>query len=456
MEHNLQVDDELFVDIKRLGINGEGIAFYKKLTIFVKDALPKENVFVKITKVNNKYANAEIKELKVASKDRCNHFCEYYTKCGGCSLQHLSYEASGALKRDILMESISRYTSLNPRSFEIKPTILMKNPMEYRAKANLPARIGEHGTVFGLYAPNSTKFVRVKKCYVQDERINEIALSCGKALDSLAISAYDLKNEKGFVKFIVVRISKYSGDAQVTYILNRKPNHLDELGKLTLKITNVVSVYYSINDVADETNIFGKEINKIAGEDFIIEAIGDLKYELYPNSFFQLNPSQTEILYEEVKKACKLSKKENVIDAYCGVGTIGLYLAKYAKEVVGIESNKQAIINANENADLNGITNCRFIEGDASNVLPYLAKDRFIPDIMIFDPPRSGLSDEVKKTVLKVLPRRIVYVSCNPSTLAKDLESLKNNYSISYIQPVDMFPFTSHVESVCVMYKKDA
>lgn len=450
----LKIDEEIFLDIKRLGINGEGIGYYKKLAIFVPNTLPKENVLVKIVKVYPKYALGEVLEIKKPSPIRSEHFCEYYTKCGGCSLQHLDYQASGELKRDIVMEAITRYTKINPRSFEVKKTLLMESAMGYRAKVNLPVKNGIHGAVWGLYAPNSEKFIRVKNCYVQNPHINEIANEVMKVLDKLVIKAYDAKEKKGYVRYLVIRNSQYQNEAQVSLILFKEIKNINELGQEILKIKGVVSVYYSINDDPSSVEIFGKKIVKIAGSDTITEAIGDYKYKLLPNSFFQLNPKQAYILYEEVKKAAKLSMKENVLDAFCGVGSIGIYLAKYAKEVVGVEANKEAIINAKENAVLNKLNNIRFIEGNASNVLPYLARDKFVADVMVFDPPRTGMTPEIKEAILKCKPRRIVYVSCNPASLAKDLNVLIENYSIRYIQPIDMFPFTAHVECIALLQRK--
>jgi 23S rRNA (uracil-5-)-methyltransferase RumA len=218
----VNVGDEIFLDIKRLGINGEGIGYYKKQAIFVNDALPKENVLVKITKTFKGYATADLLEIKVPSPNRTTPFCPYFTKCGGCSLQHIDYKAQGELKRELLMESITRYTKLNPRSFEVKPTILMDNPNNYRAKVSLPIKNGIHGTVFGLYAPNSEKFIRIKNCGVQNEQINNIMEEVTKALDKLAITAFDGKSKKGHVRYVVCRSSVYSKEVQVTFILAKE------------------------------------------------------------------------------------------------------------------------------------------------------------------------------------------------------------------------------------------
>ena len=451
----VNVGDELFLDIKRLGINGEGIGYYKKQAIFVDGALPKENVLVKVTKTFKGYALAELLEIKVSSPNRTTPFCPYYTKCGGCSLQHLDYKAQGELKREILMESITRYTKINPRSFEVKPTIVMENPQNYRAKVSLPIRNGIHGTVFGLYAPNSEKFIRIKNCGVQNEQINTVMEEVTKALDKLAITAYDGKSKKGHVRYVVCRASVHSKEIQVTFILAKELKNIEELALEVMKNKQVVSVYYSVNNDTDDVSIFGDNLHKVSGKDCIVEKIGDYYYNLLPNSFFQLNPTQAKVLYDEVKKAAKLSFKENVLDAFCGVGSIGIYLAKWAKEVVGVESNKQAVANAKENAAKNKLKNIRFIEGNATNVLPYLVKDNFIPDVMVFDPPRTGMTPEIKEAVLKSLPKRVVYVSCNPASLAKDLAILTEKYNVKYIQPIDMFPFSSHVESVVLLSRKD-
>lgn len=451
----VKVGDEIFLDIKRVGINGEGIGYYKKQAIFVDGALPKENVLVKITKTFKGYASAELLEIKTSSENRVAPFCPYYTKCGGCSLQHIDYKAQGELKREILMESITRYTKLNPRSFEIKPTILIENPYNYRAKVSLPIRNGIHGTVFGLYAPNSEKFIRIKNCGVQNEQINSAMEEITKALDKLAITAYDGKSKKGHVRYVVCRASVYSKEMQVTFILSKELKNINELAIEVMKNSKIVSVYYSINNDTDDVGIFGDDLVKVAGKDSIVEKIGDYLYNLMPNSFFQLNPVQAKILYDEVKKAAKLSFKENVLDAFCGVGSIGIYLAKWAKEVVGVESNKQAVLNAKENAKINKLKNIRFIEGNATNVLPYLVKDNFIPDVMVFDPPRTGMTPEIKEAILKSLPKRIVYVSCNPASLAKDLAVLSEKYNVKYIQPIDMFAFSSHIESVTLLEFKN-
>lgn len=454
MEHNLKIGDQIFVDIKRLGINGEGVAFYKRLSVFVPDALPKENVLVEITKVYNKYAEAKIIEQKTEAPFRVKPTCPYYTKCGACNLSHVLYQESGKIKRDMLMEALERYSGLNPRSFEIKDTVLSENPNNYRFKATLPLRQGEHGVVWGLYHPNSEKFIRIKDCQVHHPLINEIANQVCNVLTNENISAYDLKNKKGFVKYLIIRLSHYNLEASVSLILNELPKNIDDLGKKINDIENVSSVYYSINQEEDTQDFFGKEIIKIAGNDFITESIVSNKFELRPSSFFQINVLQAESLFETVKKLAKLSKKENIIDAYCGVGVIGIHLAKNANNVYGIENNKEAIISAKKNAKINEINNIKFIDGDVEKTISYLLKDKNQIDMIVLDPPRVGLTDQIKKIILNSNVKKIIYVSCNPSTLAKDLGVLKQKYNVSQMIPFDMFPQTSHVEAVCSLVKR--
>ncbi len=444
--NNIKENDEIIVDIKRLGINGEGIAYYLRKTIFIKNALPDEIVKIKITKDNSNYFEAEIVNFIKQSAHRIKPFCKYFYLCGGCQLQHLSYENSKKLKREMLMDTISKYSGLNPRTFQVNETIIMDNPKNYRNKSQMAVCTKNNNLSTSLYKVNSNENISIDYCDVQNEIINSVNIKVLKLLEIFDIKSID---NDGILKNLVVRISTSTNEVQVTIIISKDDNNINKVAKEIISIPNVVSVYKSINKT---NNMFGNLI-KLEGTDTICETIGAFKFNLLPTSFFQLNPIQTNKLYETVKKLCKLSFKENVIDAYCGVGTIGMYLAKNAKEVIGIEINEDSITNAITNAKLNKIKNISFINGDATIEIPKLINDGFIPDIMVFDPPRTGLSDEIKKVINLTLPKRIVYVSCNPSTLAKDLEQLKNNYQVKSITPFDMFPYTSHIESVTLLEK---
>ncbi len=443
--NNLKIGDELIVDIKRLGINGEGIAFYLRKTIFINNALPDETVLIKIIKDNDTYLEGEIIKFIKTSEYRVQPFCPHYNKCGGCSLQHLDYNKSKEYKRDILMETLTKYSGLNPRTFQVNETVIMDNPKNYRNKSQMVIT-GDKELSLGLYETNSRDVVNIKNCNVQNEIVNSINIKVLSILEHYNLTS---SIDGGILKNLVTRVSTSNNNAQVTIIVSKDDKVLSTIAKDIMNIPNVVSVYKSVNKTE---NMFG-DIVLLEGNETICETIGNFKYNLLPTSFFQLNPIQTHKLYETVKKLSKLSFKENVLDSYCGAGTIGIYLAKNSKEVIGIEINKDAITNANNNAILNKIKNISFINGDATEEIPSLVKT-FTPDIMVFDPPRTGLSKEIRDIVNKVLPKRVIYVSCNPSTLAKDLKELSNKYKVKSITPFDMFPYTAHIESVTLLELK--
>lgn len=446
--NKIKIDDEIIVDVKRLGINGEGIAYYLKKAVFIDNALPSETVKIKIIKDEEKYLVGEITKIVNPSKYRTTPFCKYYKRCGGCQLQHLDYKQSGIVKRDMLMKTISKYSGLNPRTFQVNETVIMENPKNYRNKSQMLVSTLETKLTTSLYELDSREKVEINNCPIQNEIINDVNNKTLRILEAFGIKASD---DGGILKNLVVRTSTTNNNTQVTFIITKDDIRLNNVAKEIMNIPNVKSVYKSINN--SDSHMFGEMI-KLEGEDTITEKIGDFNFNLLPTSFFQLNPIQTNKLYATVKKLCKLSFKENVIDAYCGVGTIGMYISKNAKEVVGIEINEDSITNAIANAKLNKVKNIRFINGDATVEIPKLVNEGFNADIMVFDPPRTGLSNDIKSLINSTLPKRIVYVSCNPSTLSKDLGELKGKYNVKSITPFDMFPFTSHIESVTLLEKK--
>ncbi len=450
MQTDLRENDEIIVDIKRLGINGEGIAFYKKLAIFVEGALPGEGVNVKITKILKNMAFAEVIDFKHISKDRVEPKCGYYEKCGACQVMHVNYNKMLEYKRELVIESIARYTKLNPRSFEIHKTIGMDNPYGYRFKSSLPLRHNEKTSV-GIIKANTNIVVPIDFCLNQNDIINNINKEVCKLIDKFGIEVYDHKENKGLIRYIVVRVSHYNKEAQVTLVVSKKGFNLKPIAKEIMKISHVVGVFESYND-GEGVSIFGTT-KKLDGKDTITETIGSYKFELGPDTFFQLNPIQTEKLYEVVKKATKLSMKETVLDLYCGVGTIGIYLSKFAKEIIGIETNEISIENAKTNAVINKVRNASFYAGSVDDILPKVLREKQV-DVLVCDPPRTGLGEYVAKTIVKSQAKQVVYVSCNPATLAKDLAILSEKYHVKWIQPVDMFPNTSHVECVCSLSLK--
>ena len=435
----------LELDVKKIGINGEGIAYYNKKIVFIDNALPKEKVKVEIVEETDKFIKADLKEIIVKSPYRVNPICPKYYECGGCSLQHLSYNEQLYMKRELVIEALEKYSGLNPRKFEIKKTLGMTNPNNYRNKVSAPIK-DLNGGAWGMYKPNTNHLVILHDCIVQYNDLNECLNEIVKMMDKLGFKPKS-KNE-GLIKYIVARQSSYTKEIQVTFILGETKTDITPLVNEVKTLKNVVSIYSDINK-GESPDIFGTKLKKHYGEDYITDKLDNYIFNLLPNAFFQLNPSQAVVLYNETKKAAKLSLKEKVVDCYCGVGTISLWVSKLAKEVIGIENNKESIKSANENASNNKVKNVSFICGDATIELDKINDI----DVIIADPPRSGMRDLTYK-ILDKEPKRVVYVSCNPSTLAKDLKVLSKKYEVRYIQPIDMFPYTPNVECVVSMVFK--
>ncbi len=439
--------EKIQIDIKKLGINGEGIGYINRKAIFVDGAIPSEKVEIVIDEDKEKYAVGHIVNFIKKSPFRVTPKCSVYDKCGGCTLQHIDYQKTLEYKKEIVSESFARYAKINPKSFEIKDTIGNDDPYHYRNKASVPIVYDGEKLRAGLYEINTKKIVFMDECIVHDKIINEVIDKVLNVLDKYQIKAFNPKYKNGVVKYIVCRVA--SNTVMVSLILNKEYD-LSGIASDILGIDKVVSFYTCVSNDPTNHEIFAGDIKLIAGEKVIVETLGDKKFSLLPNAFFQLNSKQTIKLYDEIRKAAKLSKKEIVLDAYCGVGTISKWVSKLALEVIGIDNNKEAIINANANKE----KNTRFICSDIKKIYPKLIKDDMEPDVVLVDPPRVGLGEDFIKLLLDSEPRRIVYTSCNPSTLAKDVNMLMSKYAIKYVQPVDMFPFTSHIESVCLLELK--
>ena len=452
----LKVDQEFLVTIKRIGINGEGIGYYKRQAVFIPGTLVGEEVVAVCSRVAGGYAEAEVVRIKKKSKHRKNPPCEVFGKCGGCQLQHMTYPEQLRVKRDMIVQAIERYTNLDVEEFEIRSTMGMEDPIHYRNKAQMPVGFDDEGIMVGFYAMNSRELVQVSDCQVQYEGINHVINHAVDLLDEYKVYAYAPKTKKGTARHIVVRQGNHTKQIQVTFVMaNQDFKLMDKLAKeLMTYCPDVKSVYLNIN-TEDTHEIFGSEMIHIAGEKFITDKLGRFKFNLSPRAFYQLNPEQTVKLYNQVKHAAMLTGKEKVVDAYCGVGTIGQWVADKAGEVRGVDITRSAITDAKENAKLNGLSNTYYVVGKVEKVVPKWANEGFKPDVVIVDPPRTGLQPELLEMLKRVQPQTLLYVSCNPSTLAKNLKELTKKYRIDYIQPIDLFPQTSHVESVVRLVKKN-
>ncbi|MGE7921049.1 23S rRNA (uracil(1939)-C(5))-methyltransferase RlmD [Viridibacillus sp. NPDC093762] len=450
----MEMGQKLNITIKRLGINGEGIGYYKRNVVFVKGALPGEDVSAQVTKVNRNFAEAEVVKIHKKSPIRQTPPCPVYEECGGCQLQHITYKGQLAAKRDVIVQALTKYVKSQANKIDVRPTIGMDDPWHYRNKSQFQVRKPDNKVLAGLYSANSHKLLNIEECVVQHPATTKITTATKHILDELNIPIYDGRS-KGIVRTIVVRTGIKTGEVQLVLITTRKnfPKKEVLVEKLKQIDPAVVSIVQNIN--AEKTSlIFGDETYTLAGKETIHEELGELAFDLSARAFFQLNPTQTVHLYNEIKKAAALTGKETVVDAYCGVGTIGLWLAKDAKEVRGMDIIPESIQDAKLNAKKHGFNHVKYVTGSAEEWLAKWRKEKFAPDVLTVDPPRTGLAPSLLNTILQVKPKRFVYTSCNPSTLAKDLQELTKVYDIQYIQPIDMFPQTAHVESVTLLTLK--
>ena len=452
----LKIGQEFLVTIKRIGINGEGIGYYKRQAVFIPEALVGEEVVAKCTYLAGTHAKAELVRVKKKSPHRQKPSCDVYGKCGGCQLQHMTYPEQLRVKKDMVIQALERYTNLDMETVQVRETIGMDTPYHYRNKAQMPVGYDDEGIMVGLYAMNSRELVQVSDCKVQYQGINQVMNHVVDLLDEYQVFAYSPKTKTGTARHIVIRQGYQTKEVQVVLVMaNYDFKAIDRLaGELMSYCPDVSSVYLNVHK-EDTHEILGEKMIHIAGTKLITDKLGRFTFNLSPRAFYQLNPEQTVKLYEEVKTAAALTGKELVVDAYCGVGTIGQWLADAAKEVRGVDITRQAISDAKENAKLNGLTNTYYATGKAEQVVPKWTQEGLKPDVVIVDPPRSGLQPELMAMLKLVGPKKIIYVSCNPSTLAKNLKELTKKYRIDYIQPLDMFPQTALVESVVCLIKKE-
>ncbi|RSK53654.1 23S rRNA (uracil(1939)-C(5))-methyltransferase RlmD [Bacillus canaveralius] len=442
--------------IKRLGINGEGVGYFKKQVVFVPGALPGEEVVVEATKVHPKFAEARIKKIRKKSEYRVKPVCPIYEQCGGCQLQHLHYDQQLKGKRDIVVQSLERHTKLKVHELDIRETIGMDDPWNYRNKSQFQVGERDGKVLAGLYGLNSHKLINIQQCAVQHPQTNNATEIVKGVLQDLKIPIYNERTRKGVVRTIVARVGVQTAELQIVLItataeIPKKDLVIQEILK---RLPDVKSIVQNIN--GEKTSvIFGNKTETLAGKDFIQETLGELSFELSARTFFQLNPEQTVVLYNEVKKAAALTGKEKIVDAYCGVGTIGLWLADGAAEIRGMDVVPESIEDAKKNAKRHGVNQATYVTGKAEDLLTKWLKEGWKPDIIVVDPPRTGCDRQFLQTVLKIKPKKLIYVSCNPSTLAKDIDFLGREYKVEYIQPVDMFPQTAHVECISQLVLKN-
>ncbi|GAX91162.1 23S rRNA (uracil(1939)-C(5))-methyltransferase RlmD [Effusibacillus lacus] len=443
------------LDITGQGHEGEGVGRYQDYTLFVPGAIRGERIRAKVTKVNKNYGFARLVEVLQASEFRAEPPCPIYHRCGGCNLQHMTYEGQLAHKRQLVVDALARIGKLE--DVEVLPVLGMDEPWKYRNKSQVPVGLVNGKVVAGFYAPRTHEIIDMEGCLIQHPYSDEIVGKVKRALVDLGIPVYDEVSHQGLVRHIVARVGYHTGETMVVLVTNgRKIPRVEELvSRLRMEIGHLVSIIQNVNTAVTNV-IFGPDTYTLWGKDRIEDRIGDVRFSISARSFFQVNPVQTEVLYGKALEYAQLTGKETVIDAYCGIGTISLFLARKAKHVVGVEVVEAAIEDAKRNAELNGIENVGFLEGEAEKVIPRLYEERGLrADVVVVDPPRKGCDEALLSTIVDMRPERVVYVSCNPSTLARDLRFLEDRgYKTQEVQPVDMFPHTYHVECVTLLTLK--
>ena len=455
MENQNIINQKLLLTIKRMGINGEGIAYYKRKAVFIPNAIPGEIVEAKITKQLETYAYGEVLQYKKMSEFRVKPRCEYYGRCGGCQLQHMAYPYQLAQKKSIIEETIEKYYEGKINRLEIRDCLGMEDPWEFRNKTQLPTRHDGDKVVVGMYELDSNRLVYIDKCLIENKLISEIMKIILDYLTKASINVYNPRFQQGNLRYIVIRGFEETNEVQVTYVVMKEEKRLTKILADSIKLDKrIQSVHYSVNDDPKSIEIITNNIVKLAGSDQINGKLGKLDFHISPNAFFQLNSKQTKVLYDEVLNALQPTGSENVLDLYCGIGSIGLYVADKVKAVRGVDINQESIANANQFAINNGLNNAKFYAGNILKQLDKLEKEGFKPDVVIVDPPRRGVELQVINYLQKHKVKKIIYVSCNPATLVKNLNHLQKEYHIHYIQPIDMFPQTSNIESVVLLSHK--
>lgn len=454
----VEKNKEYIFDIISQGYEGEGIAkIDNKYPIFIEGALKGEKVKVRIVKVNKNFAYGKLMEVLEASEERVNPSCTIYKRCGGCKLQHASYKAQLDFKWDRVKDCVSKIGKLDPSI--VKYPLGMENPWRYRNKVQLPIGLINGEVKIGFFAPRSHDIIDMESCLIQDEIGDKVVKLTREWIEKFNIRPYNVDgeyDEKGIVRHIMIRRGFTTNEVMVVLVTNgEKLPHKEEFVDLMVKnIPGIKSVIQNIN--SKKTNvILGLESKTLWGEDTISDYIGDFRFNISPLSFFQVNPTQTEVLYGKALEYANLTGNEEVFDAYCGTGTITLFLSQKAKKVYGVEIIPQAIDNAWINAKENKVENVEFFVGESEVVIPDLINKGVKADVVVVDPPRKGCDKKLLDAITNINAKKIVYVSCDPSTLGRDLQVLEENgYKTLEVQPVDMFPNTAHIENVAKLIKK--
>lgn len=439
------------VEIIDLNHMGQGVAKIDNFVVFVSGAITGDIAEIEITETKKNYAVGQIINLVKSSEFRSEPSCEYYEQCGGCQLMHMDYNEQLLYKKNRVINELNRADVQFEESM-VEDTIGMKDPYRYRNKTAFSVTEKNNEIQIGPYEQGTYNTVNINSCIIQSKEADNTIESFENLMTKYDIKPYDKKTKRGIVRNIVIRNNRKNELMLIIVTTTDKFQNKDNLVKeITSIVPNIKTVIQNIND-KDTNLILGRKNITLYGEGTITDTIDNLAFTISPETFFQINPVQTEKLYKTAIQYADIGKNDICFDIYCGIGTISLMAAKRAKKVYGVEIVEQSIINARENADKNNITNTEFFAGKAEVIVPKLYKQNIKADIVIVDPPRKGCEKEVIDTIINMSPKKVVYVSCNPSTLARDVKLLENSgYKLKKVQPVDQFPWTVHVECVILM-----
>lgn len=432
--------------------DGKGIVKNGKQVVFVDGALIGETLKVKIIYESKNQTLGKIEKIIKPSPNRVKPFCNLANDCGGCTLQHANYDEQLSFKTKHVQDCINKFAKLD---IKVNPCIGMKDPFFYRNKSQVPFSMSKGKIKYGFYKQDTHSIIQMNQCKIQSEESNEILKAIKCLMEKYKIPAYEEDRRRGVVRHVLIKKGFTTEQIMVVFVTNTDtfPNRKLLIKDLLKSFPNIKTIVQNIN-TRDTNVILGEKEMVLFGSGYIEDILMGVRFKISSKSFYQVNPIQTEILYSKAIELADLKKTDRVLDAYCGIGTIGLIASKNASEVIGVEIVKDAIKDAKNNAILNNINNVHFVLADAGDFMVNFSKTSEKIDVVFVDPPRKGCDERFLSSIIKLSPKKIVYISCNPSTLARDLYTLKDDYIINVVQPVDMFPHTFHVETIALLTKK--
>ena len=450
----LKKNDVLTGQVVDLTHEGHGVVKIDRYPIFIPNTLIDEKIEYKVIKVKKNFAIGKLIKVITESDARVEPPCIYYYKCGGCQLQHMSYQAQLNMKKEQVVNLFHRKAKFT--NTVIKDTVGMEDPWRYRNKSQIPVGLSkDQQPIMGFYRQRSHDIIDMESCLIQDQQHQQVMNDLKQLISELNISVYNEKTKKGLLRHLVVRTGYYTNQLMIILVTNGKAFKQAEslVDALVRKYPNVTSIKQNIND-AHSNVIMGPQSITLYGEEEIEDQLSEVTFNISDQSFYQINSHQTEKLYQQALDYAQLTGDEIVLDTYCGIGTIAIYMAENARHVYGVEVVPSAINDANQNATKNQLENTTFVCGKAEEVILKWKAEGIRPDVVMVDPPRKGCDETFLETILELNPKRIVYISCNPSTQQRDAHILNHQYDLKEITPVDMFPQTTHIETVALFERK--